>query len=489
MADHCVRVLIAVPQLVERGDDDPLRELAKLTYGALAEGADPRLSLDFDKNLSLPPRFHVDPSFGVLPGGSINDDVSFENMSPEKTELFILAGYFEFAANERISPVLRVEGRGDVTVMLDLEVSAHLTCGTSRFKGNADDVRAKLDLQTLRSYGLDGTGVAVALIDTGIQLAYLAKKLNDEQYSSYPHVGKPPITINTDEACSWPPPRLASRPFQHCLDHGTMTAYDVLIAAPNATLLDYPMLSARAPGDHTVRGTIRAVMTAYHHIAVRWIYYASLPKPLPKPPYRALVVNNSWGIYNPALDFPPGNPGRYIDNPNHHFRRIVKLLNNHNFDIVFSAGNCGSDCPAPPCLGCITGTINGASAYPEVLTVAGCDIDDNRVGYSSQGPAIAGMPEREKPDVTAYTHFLGSAVWARWLPDAGTSASGPVTSGCIAALRTKVDPTVPGKSPADMFAAFRNTAQPRPGPAGWNPDYGFGIINPVAVGQYFCVIP
>jgi hypothetical protein len=124
-----------------------------------------------------------------------------------------------------------------------------------------------------------------------------------------------------------------------------------------------------------------------------------------------------------------------------------------------------------------------------VLTVAGCDIDGARVGYSSRGPAIHGMPQPQKPDVAAYTHFLGSTVWARFLPDAGTSVSAPLTSGCIAALRTKVDPTAPGKPPADMRAAFRNTAGQPSGPVGWNADYGFGIINPVAVGQHFGVIP
>src|SRR5215470_12006659 len=133
MAVDRVQVLIAVPQLAE-GGDDPLRELAKQTYGALAEGAVPhlRLNSDSEKGLKLPSGFHLDPSFGVLPGGPIKGDISFETMNPENTELFILAGYFD----ERINPVLRVEGRGDVTVMVDLEVSGHLTCGTSRRKGN-----------------------------------------------------------------------------------------------------------------------------------------------------------------------------------------------------------------------------------------------------------------------------------------------------------------------------------------------------------------
>jgi subtilisin family serine protease len=495
MVDRRVDVLIAVPALIGEGVDDPLRELAVKTYQGLAHPGEGLSFIDFRKNLLLPSIFHADPTFGVLPGGSAKrGEFVEEKMDPEKTEVFILAGYIEIESDAPVPETLETDRRDIITVMLDLELSAHLTCGNSRYvgkvKGYVDAVKDlwdALDLKTLRESGLDGSNVAIALVDTGIQLAYLRKKLNDEQYSSYPHAGKPPVIINVDEARSWQPRTLASQPFKHCLDHGTMTAYDLLICAPAATLLDYPMLSARSPGDHLVKGTIRAAMIAYHHIVVHWIRYATYG--LPKPPYNTLVINNSWGIYNPALDeFPKGSPSRYVDNPNHPFRSVIKLLEAHYFDIIFCSGNCGAPCPTPPCLKCTTGTINGAGAYPEVLTVAGCDLKDDRVGYSSQGPAIAGMPQPKKPDVSAYTHFLGSGYRGRWLPDAGTSVSAPVTAGCIAALRTKIDSTTAGQAPADLFDTFRSTAVSRPGPAGWNADYGFGIINPVAVGTHYAVI-
>ena len=51
----------------------------------------------------------------------------------------------------------------------------------------------------------------------------------------------------------------------------------------------------------------------------------------------------------------------------------------------------------------------GANGHKDVLCVAGVDTHDQWVGYSSEGPAIAGM-DHEKPDVAAYTHFLGSEV-------------------------------------------------------------------------------
>jgi len=99
--------------------------------------------------------------------------------------------------------------------------------------------------------------------------------------------------------------------------------------------------------------------------------------------------------------------------------------------------------------------IMGANAYPEVLTVGGCDSENDVIGYSSRGPArplftaaeVAQKPDLErKPDISAYTHFLGSKTLRNYLPDTGVSAACPVAAGCIAALRTKASP---GKTSAN----------------------------------------
>ena len=98
-----------------------------------------------------------------------------------------------------------------------------------------------------------------------------------------------------------------------------------------------------------------------------------------------------------------------------------------------------------------------------------------RVGYSSQGPSIAGMPP-QKPDLTAYTHFLGSEAFGANQPDSGTSAACPVAAGCVAAIRTKLAPSV--VPPANLFAQLRASARPPATGPGWNGDYGYGIIDP-----------
>ena len=116
----------------------------------------------------------------------------------------------------------------------------------------------------------------------------------------------------------------------------------------------------------------------------------------------------------------------------------------------------------------------GASCSKDVLTLAGCDTQDKRVGYSSQGPSIAGMFQ-QKPDVTTYTHFLGSEAFGAGSADSGTSAACPVAAGCVAALRSKLSPT--GHPPANLFQQLRATAKRPAGQAGWNGDLGFGLID------------
>jgi hypothetical protein len=79
-----------------------------------------------------------------------------------------------------------------------------------------------------------------------------------------------------------------------------------------------------------------------------------------------------------------------------------------------------------------------------------------------------------------YTHFLGSASAARFIPDAGTSAACAVAAGCVAALRTRL--SAKAKPPAQLFDELRGTANQVKG-TGWNAEYGFGIIDPAAAAQ------
>ncbi len=292
-----------------------------------------------------------------------------------------------------------------------------------------------LDVPGLAAKGLTGDRVAIGVMDNGINLAFLTSAL-----------GWPPTL---DTANSWNLPGSGGAAGAYPTNHGSMCAFDALIAAPKVTLVDFAIMSGTG-------GKISDALAAYSQVRSSWASGGGLSQ------YNAVVLSNSWSIMNPASDFPPGNPGRYVDNPNHPFNLMVGAVVRAGVDVVFCAGNCGADCPDSRCGG-TTGSIVGANALTDVLTIAGCDTTGDRVGYSSQGPSIAGMYQ-EKPDVTAYTHFLGSQAFGAGSADSGTSAACPVAAGCVAAINT-------------VFGAFR--AHPGAHGGGWGPDYGFGVINPV----------
>lgn len=194
-------------------------------------------------------------------------------------------------------------------------------------------------------------------------------------------------------------------------------------------------------------------------------------------PFHSLVVSNSWGMYNASWDFPPGDPGRYADNPQHPFNVQVASLASAGADILFAAGNCGPACPDRRCQGQVTGTITGANSLQDVTTVAGVDTLNNWVGYSSKGP---GALSQQKPDLAAYTHFLGSEVFGAGEADSGTSAACPVLAGVVAGLRSVAafSRANPKRTPASLKALLQANARLQPGSAaGWHDDVGYGIAG------------
>ena len=143
-------------------------------------------------------------------------------------------------------------------------------------------------------------------------------------------------------------------------------------------------------------------------------------------------------------------------------------------DIVFAAGNCGQFCPNERCHPDFTGpgrSINGANALAQVLTVGAVRTDKLWLGYSGQGPGIAGMAH-DKPDLCAPSQFENEE-------DAGsntvTSAACGLAAGAVALLRTKWRCSAVG--PGALRDALRHTAAQPYGPAGWQDRTGYGILD------------
>jgi subtilisin family serine protease len=248
-------------------------------------------------------------------------------------------------------------------------------------------------------------------------------------------------------------------------DHGTMVAFDARIAAPEATILDYALL--RSAQNNSWTGFLSDAIAAFADL--RELITSRAPGPL--------VVNSSWGMYNRAEDAPVGSPENYSMNIDHPFNQIVRALVLAGADVFFAAGNCGGNCADPRCGEMDRGpgaSIHGANSHPDVISVAAVTVTDRRLGYSSQGP---GGLDPQKPDLAAYSHFAGSGVYP---VDVGTSAACPVAAGVAAALRQKFPLT--RLTPPQLKGVLLRTATDLEGD-GWDPNFGFGVINAAAPRQ------
>jgi subtilisin family serine protease len=410
---------------------------------------------------ALPAMMDLDADFAAVPLASRGATGLASAMTPDRAPQFVVRGTVDekrFAAMAK-DGVAEVDG---ARLFADPVIAGFASvpgCGTGPV-GSAADVATMLDVPTLKSKRLNGSGVAVAIMDNGINLAHLRSKGLNPAF---------------DASVSWSPGH--GSPGSYPVDHGTMCAYDALIAAPKATLLDFPILLSNTPGGSLMEGFLSDALQAYS------VLLTLMRGPANRRPFRSLVVNNSWGMYHQSWDFPAGHPGRYADNMNHPFNIVVGALGRSGVDILFAAGNCGSDCPDRRCKGVVTNTIMGANAHPQVLTIAGATVQDRRVGYSSQGPGIAGMAHA-KPDLTSYTHFLGSEAFGQGTEDGGTSAACPVAAGAVAAIRTRLPAS--RLSPGDLARELRIDARKRGGGAsGWNRNYGYGVIRPALTATRF----
>ena len=301
--------------------------------------------------------------------------------------------------------------------------------------GATADVARRLGVPALRRAGLTGRGVNVAVVDTGIDGSRI------------------PVAGGWAPTPGYVPG--SSRP-----NHGTMVAYDMRIAAPDAQILDYALLKSQG-------GTWAAFLS--DAIAA----FADLMSRVTAAPGR-WVVNNSWGLFDRTTDAPIGSPENYSANPDHPFNQITGALVAAGADVFFAAGNCGADCPDARCGAGDIGpgaSIHGANSHPDVITVAAVTVTDRRLGYSSQG---RGALYARKPDLAGFSHFVGSGIYPA---DGGTSAASPVAAGVAAALR-QLFPT-DRLAPAQLKGLLQRTARDVQGD-GWDYDLGYGVIDAAA---------
>jgi len=431
-----------------------------LTAGASAAEAAPRMAgLASEALGGLTAAFALDASFPAVPvptpvaeeqGAdrfSLTAPRRFATVAAESTH--VVRGSIPDGVHQQ-SALSELAAHPDVIgVFADPVVESTLVCPGDGAVGTDKDVKQQLDVARMSAAGMDGSGVPVAVVDTGVNVAFLQSK---------------GLTPQLNASNSFTPAGVATTPGKHPVAHGTMCAYDVSLAAPRATLLDHAVLLSRTPGATTMAGLLSDAVLSYSRLLQ---VIGKLPAAR-----RSLVVSNSWGMFKPSWDFPVGHPGNYSDNPAHPFNVIVASLEKAGADILFAAGNCGRDCPDGRCSFTGLRPICGANSHPDVISVAGVDVRRRRVGYSSQGP---GRLAREKPDLSCYTHFKGSGVEAI---DSGTSAACPVLAGYVAAVRSKVPSSQ--VTPAQLRALLFKTATDLGG-TGFDLDFGWGVPDAKAL--------
>src|SRR6266702_1657556 len=332
---------------------------------------------------------------------------------------------------------LRRDRRAEVVgVFADPAVSPFPSpyCGASPI-GATQDVARRLGVPALHRAKLTGRGVHVAVVDTGID------------GSRIPVAG------------GWAPTP-GYVPGSSAPNHGTMVAYDVRIAAPDAQIFDYALLTSQA-------GTWAAFLS--DAIAA----FANLVEQVNAAPGR-WVVNNSWGLFDRASDAPIGSPENYSANPDHPFNQVTGALVAAGADVFFAAGNCGAGDTGPGA------SIHGANSHPDVISVAAVTVTNRRLGYSSQGP---GALYSRKPDLAGFSHFAGSGIYPA---DGGTSAASPVAAGVAAALRQRL--ATDRLAPAQLKGLLQRTARDLGGD-GWDYDLGYGVIDAAAAVKALGVKP
>lgn len=370
-------------------------------------------------------------------------------------DAYVMRGTLDFSDLDAVTQ-MTMGPNGNVTIFADPAVGATPTCGGDPPVGSATDVERLLQVGRLRRLGMAGDGVALAIVDTGINL---------------PHLNARGMAPRMNYHASWTPQvAVHAAP----VDHGTMCAYDALLAAPKATLLDHAVLRSTRRGGSAMDGVLSDAVQSYG------VLLRLMLLPEEERFFHSLVVSASWGMFHPSWDFPAGHPGRYFDSPQHPFNRIVGSLAAAGADVLFAAGNCGPSCPDGRCFPIPTNPalrqISGANGHPDVISVAGVDTGRNLVGYSTHGP---GALAHDKPDLAGYTHFLGSEAFGTARPDSGTSAACPVAAGVVAALRSAFPYAAgnPKRTPASLRAYLQQTAIKVGGASGWNQQTGHGIID------------
>jgi bacillopeptidase F len=307
--------------------------------------------------------------------------------------------------------------------------------GTSSIEWNIDRVGAP----AVWEMGIDGSGITVASIDTGVQWNHPALQ---EKYRGYDSAsGQAAHENNWFDAVAG-----QSAPYD---DHGhgthvtgTMVGSEpdgsnAIGVAPGAKWIAVKAFTASGGTDVDLLE------------AGEWIL-----APNGNPDLAPDVVNNSWG----------GGPG--LDE---WYRPMVQAWRAAEIFPEFSAGNTTFSNPGGP------GSVANPANYPESVATGATDINNNLGSFSLLGPSPYDeiKPELSAPGVNIRSSVPGSGYEGGWN---GTSMAGPHVSAAIALL-LQANASL---SVDDLEEILLTTALPLTDnayPESPNNGYGAGLLN------------
>ncbi|ANE48786.1 hypothetical protein SY83_07665 [Paenibacillus swuensis] len=321
--------------------------------------------------------------------------------------------------------------------------SIHLdSIGTSssEIRWNVERVQAP----EVWSKGIDGTGIVVANMDTGVDYTHPALKRKWRGYNAQGEIENPEL--------SWYDPNdQISMPFD-ANGHGTHTMGTMVGSEEDG---DYQI--GVAPGAKWI--AVRAFTSNYTYDTYMLAGGQWLLAPMDKqgrlhPEMAPDVVNNSWKSGSGKDEW---------------YRPIVEAWRAAGIFPVFSAGNTQYDWDTGE-----AGSIANPANYPESFATGAVDSNGQLTNFSLRGPSPYG---ELKPEVSAPGVNIGSSVpkgfYESW---SGTSMAAPHTSA-IAALLLQANRSL---TVDQLEEVIQNGATPRTDteyPSSPNQGYGYGIVN------------
>nr|WP_146013881.1 S8 family serine peptidase [Rummeliibacillus pycnus] len=293
--------------------------------------------------------------------------------------------------------------------------------------------------------GINGSGIVVATIDTGVQWDHPALKAKYRGYNA--------STGAVSHSYNWYDATKAGKatPYDD-VDHGTHVMGTMVGSESNGT-----NQIGVAPGAKFIAvkaftrngGSDTALLKA-----AQWILAPTDSKGNARVDMAPDIVNNSWG----------GGPG--LDE---WYRDVV--INWRAADIFpeFSAGNTTTSNPGGP------GSVATPANYPESFATGAIDSNNKVASFSLRGPSPYGeiKPDISAPGVNIRSSVPGGVYEGGWN---GTSMAGPAVSG-VAALLKQANPNL---SVDEMEQILITTATPLTDstyPQTPNNGYGYGLVD------------